>query len=122
MSSFPGRISRWAVLLAILLAVAPFLSGLAAGRTLFYRDAGQNHLPNRALTVGMIREGSLPLWNPHRGNGQPFMANPNSLVLRPTTPLFLLFPPAARLILLFQGNQKLLHCLKNQYLYLTLMH
>jgi hypothetical protein len=41
----------------------------------------------------MIREGSLPLWNLHRGNGQPFMANPNSLVLRPTTPLFLLFPP-----------------------------
>ncbi len=81
------------LLLAALLAALPFLPALGSGSTLWFRDAGQNHLPNRALASQMLREGHLPLWNPFRGNGQPFMANPNSLVLRPTTPLFMMFPP-----------------------------
>ncbi len=93
MTPSPGRIPRSGLLLAALLAALPLLPALGAGRTLWYRDAGQHHLPNRALAARMIQEGSLPLWNPYRGNGQPFMANPNSLVLRPTTPLFLLFAP-----------------------------
>lgn len=92
MSRSPGLISR-RILLALLMVSAFSMAGLpGTGRTLYYRDVGQNHLPNRALSAEMIRSGELPLWNPHRGNGQPFMANPNSLVLRPTTPLFLLFP------------------------------
>lgn len=93
MSLAPGLISR-RILFAVILAAALSAGGLpTTGRTPYYRDVGQNHLPNRALTAAMIRAGDLPLWNPHRGSGQPFMANPNSLVLRPTTPLFLLFPP-----------------------------
>ncbi len=88
-----GRSHRAALLLSLLLVAGPLLPPLLAGRTLYYRDVGQNHLPNRVLTVQMLRAGHLPLWNPYRGGGQPFLANPNSLVLRPTTPLFLLFPP-----------------------------
>lgn len=92
MSLAPGRLSRSGILLAAILAALPFVPGLISGRTLYYRDVGQNHLPDRALGARMMREGQLPLWNPHRGNGQPFLANPNSMVLRPTTPLFLLLP------------------------------
>jgi hypothetical protein len=77
----------------LLLVAAPLLPALLTGRTLYYRDVGQNHLPNRVLTVQMLRAGHLPLWNPYRGGGQPFLANPNSLVLRPTTLLFLPFSP-----------------------------
>ncbi len=93
MTAPPGRIPRTGLLLAALLAALPFLPALGSGSTLWFRDAGQSHLPNRALASQMLREGHLPLWNPFRGNGQPFMANPNSLVLRPTTPLFMMFPP-----------------------------
>ncbi|HXI01717.1 MAG TPA: hypothetical protein VNI57_00945, partial [Candidatus Saccharimonadales bacterium] len=92
MSLAPGRLSRSGILLAAILAALPFVPGLISGRTLYYRDVGQNHLPDRALGARMMRDGQLPLWNPHRGNGQPFLANPNSMVLRPTTPLFLLLP------------------------------
>lgn len=93
MTTGRGRTSRSGLVLVLVLIAAPFLPALVTGRSLYYRDVGQLHLPNRALTVKMIRSGEAPLWNPHRGGGQPFLANPNSLVLRPTTPLFLLFPP-----------------------------
>ncbi|HEY3176691.1 MAG TPA: hypothetical protein VGK94_13130, partial [Candidatus Polarisedimenticolia bacterium] len=40
----------------------------------------------------MISEGEPPLWNPQRGAGQPLLANPNALILHPTTLLFFLLP------------------------------
>lgn len=95
MTSGNARSSRLDLLLVVVLAAAPFLPALLTGRTLYYRDVGQNYIPARALAAEMIREGHLPLWNPLRGAGQPFLANPNFLVLRPTTPLFLLLPSSA---------------------------
>jgi len=80
------------LLVAAFVAAAPLLPALLAGRALFYRDVGQYYLPNRALTLTMLSSGECPLWNPLRGAGQPFLANPNSLFLRPTTLLFLPFP------------------------------
>jgi len=40
----------------------------------------------------MMKAGEAPLWNPLRGAGQPLLANPNALVLHPTTLLFLALP------------------------------
>ncbi len=40
----------------------------------------------------MLAQGEAPLWNPYRGAGQPLMANPNALVLHPTTLLFFVLP------------------------------
>ena len=87
-----ARDGRASLILVALLAAAPLLPALLSGRTLYYRDVGQYYIPNRLLTMSAIHEGHLPLWNPQRGNGQPFLANPNSFVLRPTTLLFLPFP------------------------------
>jgi len=90
----PGarRAAGASLLIAAFLSVAPLLPGLIAGRSLWYRDVGQYYIPNRILTIDSIRSGALPLWNPLRGEGQPFLANPNSFVLRPTTLLYLPFP------------------------------
>ncbi|HZE89669.1 MAG TPA: hypothetical protein VE404_08980, partial [Verrucomicrobiae bacterium] len=95
MSPAKGK-ARLDLLLVIVLAALPLVPALAPGRTLYYRDIGQYYLPNRALTVDAIHDGRLPRWNPQRNSGQPFLANPNCFVLRPTTLLFLPFP--ARLV------------------------
>ena len=61
----------------------------------YFRDISQNHHPYRELTVSMIAAHEAPLWNPARGAGQPLLANPNALVLHPTTLLFLVLPVAS---------------------------
>jgi hypothetical protein len=40
----------------------------------------------------VLGRGELPLWNPHLNLGEPFLANPNNLVLHPSGMLFLLLP------------------------------
>ncbi len=66
------------------------------GSVFYFRDVSQNHHPYRQLTVSTIASGEAPLWNPWRGSGQPLLANPNALILHPTTLLFLILPfPAA---------------------------
>jgi len=65
------------------------------GSVLYFRDVSQNHHPYRQLTVSTIASGEAPLWNPWRGSGQPLLANPNALILHPTTLLFLVLPFAA---------------------------
>jgi hypothetical protein len=75
-----------------LLTCLLFLPALAPGTVFYFRDLCLNHHPYRQLTLSMISAGELPLWNPLRGAGQPLMANPNALVLHPTTLLFFLLP------------------------------
>ena len=79
------------VILAALTAVL-LLPALGADGVLYFRDVSQNHQPYRHLTAELIGEGEVPLWNPYRGAGQPLLANPNALVLHPTTLLFLVLP------------------------------
>lgn len=100
----PGRIdlasgsaSRRAELIAAAAALAAltlllFLPALSPDAAFYFRDVSQNHRPYRQLTLAMIEGGHAPLWNPLRGTGQPLMANPNALVLHPTTLLFLVLP------------------------------
>lgn len=79
------------VILAALTAVL-LLPALGADGVLYFRDVSQNHQPYRHLTAELISEGEAPLWNPYRGAGQPLLANPNALVLHPSTLLFLVLP------------------------------
>lgn len=77
-----------------ILTCALFLPALQPGAVFYFRDISQNHHPYRELTVSMLEAHQTPLWNPARGAGQPFLANPNALVLHPTTLLFLVFSVA----------------------------
>ncbi|HZI93128.1 MAG TPA: hypothetical protein VFE84_02710, partial [Patescibacteria group bacterium] len=65
---------------------------MSPGSVFYFRDVSQNHHPARQLTTAMISAGDAPLWNPLRGAGQPLLANPNMLVLHPTTLLFVVLP------------------------------
>ena len=78
-------------ILAALTAVL-LLPALGADGVLYFRDVSQNHQPYRQLTAATVAGGEAPLWNPWRGAGQPLLANPNALVLHPTTLLFLFLP------------------------------
>ena len=78
-------------ILAALTAVL-LLPALGADDVLYFRDVSQNHQPYRQLTAATVAGGEAPLWNPWRGAGQPLLANPNALVLHPTTLLFLFLP------------------------------
>ncbi len=86
----PGALAALALLAALtLLALLP---AVGSDAVFYFRDISQNHHPYRHLTVETIRGGEIPLWNPYRGAGQPLLANPNTLVLHPTTLLFLILP------------------------------
>ncbi|MGH9866826.1 MAG: YfhO family protein, partial [Candidatus Polarisedimenticolia bacterium] len=85
----------WVLAAAVLLAALTcllFAPALDPDSVFYFRDVSQNHHPYRQLEMDMMREGEAPLWNPHRGAGQPLLANPNTLVLHPTTLLFFALP------------------------------
>jgi len=97
LSAIPEGTGRgaWALTAAALLAALTclvFAPALAPDRVFYFRDISQNHHPFRELTTSLIGQGDLPLWNPYRGAGQPLLANPNALVLHPTTLLFVGLP------------------------------
>jgi hypothetical protein len=79
-----------AALLLVLLWGAAF-HGAFEGRVFYVRDVSQNHEPARRLITERLRAGELPLWDPYHGGGTPLLANPDMLVLHPTTVLGLLF-------------------------------
>ncbi|HKY32519.1 MAG TPA: hypothetical protein VJV23_08290, partial [Candidatus Polarisedimenticolia bacterium] len=87
-----GREAAAALALLAALTLLVFLPALDPGAVFYFRDVSQNHHPYRQLTMAMLEAGEAPLWNPLRGAGQPLMANPNALVLHPTTLLFLALP------------------------------
>jgi hypothetical protein len=78
----------------LLLALVAF-RGVAAGRVFYLRDAVQNHGPLRAYVAARLRSLEMPSWNPFHGAGTPLFANPNALVLHPTSLLFLALPDGA---------------------------
>jgi hypothetical protein len=75
------------------MTVVPLREVVLRGWVLFERDIhaivwGQTEAFARCLAAG-----SLPLWNPFAGFGQPMLANPGAQVLYPWTWLSLLFRP-----------------------------
>lgn len=79
-----------AALLSLLLLAA--FRGPLSGRLFYLRDVAQNHYPIRHLVTERLASGELPLWDPYHGGGTPLLANPNNLVLHPTTALFAILP------------------------------
>lgn len=87
------------------LTVAVFLLALAgpilwlspalfAHRAPAFRDQGDFFYPLKLYTAGRLGSGSVPLWNPLSGLGEPWLANAQSGVFYPPTLFFLLPSPA----------------------------
>jgi hypothetical protein len=75
---------------------------LARGAAPSFRDQADFFFPLKLHTVDRLRAGTLPLWNPLSGGGEPWLANAQSGVFYPPTLLFLIPSPglAAALFLL----------------------
>ena len=109
----------WPALLLIVLAVAFFGRAVFTGRVLLPLDVLlvmvpwkfqahqfpwfhiaqnamvdpiQQYYPWRHFAVESLRQGTIPLWNPHAFCGTPFVANLQSAVFYPPNVLFLLMP------------------------------
>lgn len=90
----PGaREDRWAALGLAALIVFVFRQAVFGGQVLFIRDIGMVWYPQIESFVRCIASGSWPLWDVHRGFGQPLLADPSSQVLYPPTWLNLLIRP-----------------------------
>lgn len=72
--------------LLLALAVWPLASG---ERTLVLRDVLNTHLTLKQSGAEALRHGEIPLVDPTRGGGQPYLGNPNAFPLYPTNLLFL---------------------------------
>jgi hypothetical protein len=75
------------------IALALLLLPLAAGQVVVtYQDAVMTHLPTKAATVEMIRDGQFPAVNPYASLGQPLAGNPNFGTFFPDVFAFLVLP------------------------------
>ncbi|MCL4838668.1 MAG: hypothetical protein KJ058_11965 [Thermoanaerobaculia bacterium] len=72
--------------LLLALTVWPLASG---ERTLVLRDVLNTHLVLKQHGAEALRQGEIPLVDPTRGGGQPYLGNPNAFPLYPTNLLFL---------------------------------
>ena len=79
------------LILAVLAALFPGL--VFGGQVLFERDLHQMLYGQYASFARMVRAGSLPVWDPLPGFGQPLLANPAAQVLYPPTWMSLVFSP-----------------------------
>lgn len=65
-----------AVALLAFIVLALWSDVLVGNRALYARDVARVYVPERAVLREILRNGELPLWNPHYGGGQPLAANP----------------------------------------------
>src|SRR6185295_1101215 len=79
------------LVLAVLAALFPGL--VFGGQVLFERDLHQMLYGQYASFARTIHAGSLPVWDPWPGFGQPMLANPAAQVLYPPTWLSLILSP-----------------------------
>src|SRR5262249_59962899 len=77
-----------------LLLAALFPAVVFRGRVFFERDVNQMLYGQVAAFARCLRAGSLPLWDPWAGFGQPLLGNPAAQVVYPWTWLALLLAPA----------------------------
>ena len=101
-----ARRSAWPVILigaAIVPALFWLYPAFVGGQAVSARDQGDFFYPIKLYTIGRIRSGEIPLWNPLSGTGEPWLGNGQSGVFYPPTLFFLLPSPAmaAALFLIF---------------------
>lgn len=75
-----------------LLVLAFFAPAVVGGESFYFRDLLFNHIPRRLAALELLHRGELPLWNPYVNLGEPFLANPNNLLLHPSGLAFLVLP------------------------------
>ncbi len=85
------------VLTAVLVIL--FLPGLSGGKILCFRDNLSDHLGWRLQAASRLVTGRIPFVDPTIDAGIPMLADPNTMVLYPTTWLFAVLPPAIALTL-----------------------
>src|SRR6266496_1620030 len=73
----------------------PLLPEILGSRRLVFRDAHVTHWPWRRVAMTMLASGKAPLVNDTASGGQPFLANPNAVLLYPTVLLEKVLSPAA---------------------------
>src|SRR6266536_1911874 len=78
-----------------LLFALPLLPEILGSRRLVFRDAHVTHWPWRRVAMTMLASGKAPLVNDTASGGQPFLANPNAVLLYPTVLLEKVLSPAA---------------------------
>ena len=91
--SAPPRL-RNSILLYLVVAFAAYFPCLILGEAYFANDLAYQFVPFREFLRDQLAHGHFPLWNPYLFGGQPFFANPNSMMCYPLTYLTLLFPVA----------------------------
>jgi len=77
--------------LLLLGTLALFFDVIFRGRVFFYGDLALYFLPELAFLRDELLAGRIPLWNPYVNCGQPFVGNPQTWLLYPSTLLLLLF-------------------------------
>ena len=84
---------RWAWLSLLAPIALLFANVLFRGHVLYERDVHQMYWGQAETFVRTVLGGSLPLWDPSTGFGQPMLANPGAQVLYPWTWLSFLARP-----------------------------
>jgi hypothetical protein len=72
-----------------------FFRAFFTGDCFYFRDIYSFHLPLKEALLLVVKEGSLPLWDPYVSCGQPMLANPNYCVLSPFNFFYLFLPAVA---------------------------
>ncbi len=86
-----GR-NLWPLLILTAMTVFFFARFLRTDMIFLMRDLFQKHYPLHIFSSEILRRGSLPLWNPYTGCGEPFLANIEDAVLYPPNLLYLFLP------------------------------
>lgn len=94
LKEIPREIPFW-ILLAV--TIGFFYRPLFLGETFFFRDLYNHIYPQKKLFSELVLSGQLPLWDPFRHGGQPFLANMNNCVLYPSNLLYLILSPVTAL-------------------------
>ena len=66
-----------------------FLPFFLSNKTLVFGDNYSLMVPGKIFTANWIKQGMLPLWNPHLFSGIPWIADINQSVIYPSTLLFI---------------------------------
>jgi hypothetical protein len=94
MESTPGRKTAVSIGLYLALSFISFFHCLVLGKAYFANDLIQFYASARFFLKSQLAMGHFPLWNPYLMGGQPFFADPNSMMGYPLLYPTLLFPIA----------------------------
>lgn len=87
--------------LYVILALIAFFPCLFLGQAYYANDLIYQFAPFRQFLKSQLLQGHFPLWNPYIYGGQPFFANPNSMMCYPLNYLTLFLPTAYGISIFF---------------------